>query len=130
MAMHAREEFTRHDATNIHCLLLQYAIASYIIKQSKFINWQLIKVEPAPFFERLEEFRTNLLLSISKDLESLGETLELTYLRNIIVGKEEADDYYKEVTKISKANLRNQKEYLDYVQAPIVEMITNSRGKL
>jgi hypothetical protein len=50
MAMHAREEFTRHDATNIHCLLLQFAVATYVLRQSAFINWTLFNVEPAPFF--------------------------------------------------------------------------------
>lgn len=130
MAMHAREEFTRHDANNIHCQLLQYAIASYIIKQSAFINWQLITVPATLFFERLEEFRAALLTSISKELESLGETLELSYLRNTIVGREDSEEYYREVMATSKANLRNDKEYLAYVQAPILEMITTNRGKL
>jgi hypothetical protein len=130
MAMHGREEFSRHDPSNIHCLLLQYAIASYVAKRSAFINWSLIQGEPKAFFRSLHLFRTNLLQAISKELESLGESLELSYLRNTIVGQESSEEFYRQVAETSKANLRNEKEYLAYIQAPILEMITNSRGKL
>ncbi len=45
MSMHAREEFTRHTADNLHCVLLQYALAAYILKNSSFISWEIIKME-------------------------------------------------------------------------------------
>jgi hypothetical protein len=91
MAMHAREEFTRHEPTNIHCLLLQYSIATYVGKQSSFIDPHIVQGDRLVFFQRLQEFRANLLQTISKDLEGLGETLELNYLRNTIVGRENSE---------------------------------------
>lgn len=130
MAMHGREEFSRHEPTNIHSLLLQYAISSYVAKRSSFINWSLLQGEPKVFFNSLHTFRFNLLQTISKQLESLGETLELTYLRNTIVGQENSEEFYRKVTETSKANLRNDKDYLAYIQAPIVEMVTSNRARL
>ncbi len=130
MAMHGQEEFSRHGPSNIHCQLLQYAITSYVAKRSAFINWSLLQGERKVFFQSLHNFRTNLLQTISNELESLGESLELSYLRNTIVGQENSEEFYKKVAETSKANLRNEKGYLAYIQAPIVEMIANSRAKL
>jgi hypothetical protein len=53
MAMHGREEFTRFDASNLHCLLLQYAIASYVVNRSSFMNLKLIQGDSSLFFQRL-----------------------------------------------------------------------------
>ncbi len=44
MSMHAREEFLRYEASNVHCQLLQYLIYSYILKNARFISWQFCKI--------------------------------------------------------------------------------------
>lgn len=75
--------------------MLQYAFASYILEHPSFINWQLIQSDPPLFFKRLEEFRNAHLSNISAQLEDLGDTLELTYLRNTIVGREDAEEFYQ-----------------------------------
>lgn len=50
IAMHAREEFNRNDATNIHCQLLQFAVSQYILKNASFIKWELVKIPRIAFF--------------------------------------------------------------------------------
>lgn len=40
------------------------------------------------FLSELEEFRNNHLLNLAKQLPLLAETLELSFLRNTIVGRE------------------------------------------
>ena len=87
IAMHAREEWSRHEANNIHCQLMQYAIASYIIKRAQYINWDLIQIDKRVFFDRLEEFKNGYLQTISQQLDNFAETLELSYLRNTIIGR-------------------------------------------
>jgi hypothetical protein len=68
MSTHAREEFSRHEATNIHCLILQYGIANYIIKNSQFISWDLIQIDQKVFFNVLNKFKIKLLQDIASNL--------------------------------------------------------------
>lgn len=89
MSMHAREEFTRHTADNIHCVIQQYAFATYILKNTSFINWDIIKMDRMKFLSELEEFRNNHLINLAKQLPLLAKTLELSFLRNTIVGRKD-----------------------------------------
>lgn len=50
MAMHSREEGLRYEGENVHCKLLQYLLANYVLKNAQFINWQYIKIEKKVFF--------------------------------------------------------------------------------
>jgi len=68
MSTHAKEDFSRHDANNIHSLLLQYGITSYIIKNLTFINWELLQIEKHIFYNVIVEFKEQLLETISANL--------------------------------------------------------------
>jgi hypothetical protein len=68
MYMHAKEDQSRIDAQNIHCLLLQYSVASYILNNLPFISWELFQVEKQIFYNTITDFKSELLDKISADL--------------------------------------------------------------
>lgn len=94
------------------------------------MRWDLIKIDREIFFDQLNTQRAAAFDLINKELLGLSSTLELTYLRNTVVGRENEEEFYTELLEISKANLRNSKEYREYVREPIAQMIIENRTKL
>ena len=88
IAMNGRQEFSRHDGSNVHCQLLQYHMLSYIHKNASMINWSLIKIPRKDFFSELHRQKMECFENLLQKLDLLSSTLELSYLRNTIVGRE------------------------------------------
>ena len=44
----------------------------------------------------------------------------MDHVRNVILGRENANEFYDEVLKISRDNLRNSEDFVEYVRRPIV----------
>lgn len=53
-------------------------------------------------------------------LPQIEEILEVGSLRNCIMGRENSQDFYEEVLDVSRNNLRNSEEFVEYVRKPIV----------
>lgn len=131
ISMHEKEHFLRYEADNIHCQILQYSVCSYVLKNTKFIDWSLIEIDPQLFFQHLERKKAETLQNIIKEIPLFYDTLELTYLRNTIVGREDEKEFYEELLFTSKnKNLRNSEEYRSYVREPIIEMLVEARAKM
>jgi len=94
MAMHAREEFLRYEATNVHCQLLQFLVYSYIIKNARFINWNLLKVTKQVLVSELTQQISILSDSLTKNIPTLTEALELGFLRNVVIGRPDQQSFY------------------------------------
>jgi hypothetical protein len=78
----------------------------------------------------LRKCRSECFEKLAGRLEDLCSTLELTFLRNTIVGRSNSEEFYNELLETSRSNRRNSKEYVDYIRAPIIEMLTENRAKL
>lgn len=129
--MHTNEIFSRHKPSNVHCLLLQYIVAAYILDKAKYINWKFLAgISRKQYFNGLKKVKAVLLLDIAKEIPLLGDTLELGFLRNVIVGSTDSNSFYETVLATSEANLRNSNEYLADIRRPIVSMLTENRAKL
>lgn len=59
----------------------------------------------------------NKLIGMMGEIE---EILEVDSLRNCIVGRENSHEFYEEVLDVSRNNLRNSEEFVEYVRKPIV----------
>jgi len=53
-------------------------------------------------------------------LPQVEEVLEVDFVRNCVVGREDSSGFYKEVLEVSKNNLRNSEEFVDFVRRPII----------
>ena len=52
---------------------------------------------------------------IGKEVGYLSEVVEYPFVRNVVVGRKDQDSFYHEVITTSRDNLRNAKEYVEYV---------------
>lgn len=74
--------------------------------------------------------KTELLQKISPVIPKLTEIMEIGYLRNIIVGQENSENFYRKVMEASEKNKRNSKEYKDYILKNLVQVIKEQRASL
>lgn len=74
--------------------------------------------------------KTELLQKISPVIPKLTEIMEIGYLRNIIVGQENSENFYRKVMEASEKNKRNSKEYKDYILKNLVSVIKEQRASL
>ncbi len=109
-------------------LVLQYQVLWYIIENGKYINWEYVKVEPSKFFEGVQDAKRNLTIELAKKLEVFDQILEIDYVRNAIIGREDSNEFYNHVMHAAKTNKRNSPEFLAYVKQPIIEMLNENRG--
>lgn len=50
-----------------------------------------------------------LLLDLAKDIENIDAVLEVDWIRNAVVGRENSDEFYEEVLTAARTNKRNSK---------------------
>lgn len=67
---------------------------------------------------------------IGKEVGYLSEVVEYPFVRNVVVGRKDQDSFYHEVITTSRDNLRNAKEYVEYVQEPVRKLIQENRAKM
>ncbi len=65
-----------------------------------------------------------------QQLEVIEEILEVDFLRNTVVGRENKQEFYQEVLTSSKNNLRNSEEFQSFVRMPIIELLAENNARL
>jgi hypothetical protein len=92
------------------------------LENSEFINWKFINqhLKKEEYFRGLSEFKNSSLNKLIKMLPQIEEVLEVASLRNCIIGRENSNEFYDEVLLVSRKNLRNSEEFVEYARKPIV----------
>lgn len=118
----ATEQFSKLPKDSVWFSVLYYACANYILENSDFINWKFIDqhLTKEEYFRGLSDFKTKSLNNLIGMLPQIEEILEVDSLRNCIMGRENSNEFYDEVLEVSRNNLRNSEEFVEYVRKPIV----------
>jgi hypothetical protein len=72
------------------------------------------------YFRGLSEFKNMSLNKLIAMLPQIEEILEVNSLKNCIMGRENSNEFYDEVLEVSRNNLRNSEEFVEYVRKPIL----------
>ena len=109
--MYSSTYFDKEDPENPSENLLPYIIVKYVQQWSKFLDWSIMKIDQEKFNVILLERKTEILNKIAPQIPKLADIMEIGFLRNVILGETDANEYYKKIMEASKNNRRNSEEY-------------------
>lgn len=96
------------------------------IKDSRYINLNIMKEKTkAEVLDTMIEMKRKSLGEITKHFEIFKESLPVLGTQDLILGREDENEFYEEVLRVSRSNYRNSKEFVDEVKKPVVEYLRN-----
>lgn len=131
-ALYSNERGNSHRLSeSVLMLFVKYLACTTILENAEWVNWSFVTMQPEEFLSYLVEHKTTQLTWISKHMIEFSGVFEFGDFPDVVAGRQNSNDFYEEVLRLSKANRRNSQDFIEYVKKPVADFLTeNSKAKL